>query len=647
MSDEGGHAAVLVDPRILVHEPEMGIRLGAESISSRQFQASAATTSQHTYTLNTPSLNTIVDRAMFWESTVVLQITYNTGSAASWSPQYGIDWGIASYPLNRLTTSQSLSINDVSTQLSTATVLPQLFRLHDSSAARAGAGGCTTMNDVLVDSRVNRGNPVYQGSLYYSDGNLPNGTFANWEYCNGDGTSFTAGQTSYAVGGGSAALNANLVPVTAASSPAATQVAFIKITTREPLFVSPLSHGDSYSSGQDGMWGIQNMTFTAQMQSPESARIIRDLSGTFLGAGAVVYSPVAAGVANGVFQSNAIRATFITPPINYPLPQKSITPYVSYQNYQYTDGTSINANATKRIPTPSITLQNTPDMVLIWVTAKSSERDAWGSAAGGPGVYGTGDFTLPIHSCSVSYTNQQGLLSGMTQYQLWKISKENGYDMSFPQWRGLFGFGASAGTIGAGTLARSNILASGGALLLKFGKDITLTAGDAPGVAGANAFSVDLEIGHYFDGKNGYTASSMTPVINIMTISSGYLASSAGKSTLTITPLTEAKVLKAIEGAVDHSVSSRAMENSLEGGFLGHLTSAWGKARQLFDQGKSLYEKTKPYVTKAKEYAESSGYEPAQKLARYASQVGYGVNTGSGSETGSGRPFMAQRYMHH
>ena len=643
---------VLVDPRILVHEPQMGVRLGAESISSRLFTPAAATTSQHTYTINTPSLNTIIDRSLIWESSVVLQFDIavsvaaggNTVTANSLAPRFGTTWGLASYPLNRLTTSQSLTINDVSTQLNTATVFPQMFRLHDSVAARQAAGGCPTMNDNVVDLRYTQTNSmVYRGLENHSSDYEPNGCFSTWEYCNADGSSFTAvapGAQGTVTGGvANARYNANLIPTgpvadvvapSAGSSPnTGNFTVYIRVTTREPIFVSPFACGESFGRAEEGMWGVQNISFTAQMQSPDTARIIRDLIGTgnlSIAPGTIKYSTVAAGATSGVFQNSSIRATFITPPINYPLPTKSITPYVNYQNFQFNLGQSLAANAASKFSTPSISLQSTPDMVLIWATPSLSDPNPFNL-----GLDSVGDFTIPIKSCSVSYTNQQGLLSGMSQHQLWKISQENGYNMTWSQWKGLMQT-ASGQSV-------APVVTSGGALLLKFGKDITLTAGDAPGVSGSNSFSIDLDLEHYFDVRNNGTSPTITlkPIINIMTISSGFFASSGGKSTSTLTPLTETAVLEAVESAAETGVSSASAEQALSGsGMWKNLTSSYGRAKQL-------YAAASPYLSQIKHLAEKSGYEPAQKIARTLGYMGHGARSGGAAETGGGYG-MSSRY---
>jgi hypothetical protein len=383
----------------------MGVRLGGESVSSRKFASLASTTSQHTYTINTPSLNTIVDRALYWQSTVVLQfdqqVLHNPNAAASQGPnvytpgphgttawtqlvRFGDTWSLSSFPLNRLTSSQSLTINDVSMQLQTAQVLPQLLRLADSKEARSAAGGTPNrLGKYALPSRSYQepGNPygnTYSGSD--DDGtNVPNGAFSNWCYCQPDGTPLPIFGGTEATGAATATpwlpttgfygtpvvtgattggtsntpvnctVTANWIsengapcvpppPVTASAANNYVNVTYalalstapnilnqgtsaffvpvyIRLTLCEPIFISPLAYGSAFGSNELGLFGVQTIGFTAQMQTPDVARIIKQTNPE-LGVVNIQYSSVAAGSANGVFSDSFLQATFITPPID-------------------------------------------------------------------------------------------------------------------------------------------------------------------------------------------------------------------------------------------------------------------------------------------------------------------------------------------
>jgi hypothetical protein len=774
---------VILDSRVGPHpEPRMGVRLGGESVSSRKFASLASTTSQHTYTINTPSLNTIVDRALYWQSTVVLQfdqqVLHNPNAAASQGPnvytpgphgttawtqlvRFGDTWSLSSFPLNRLTSSQSLTINDVSMQLQTAQVLPQLLRLADSKEARSAAGGTPNrLGKYALPSRSYQepGNPygnTYSGSD--DDGtNVPNGAFSNWCYCQPDGTPLPIFGGTEATGAATATpwlpttgfygtpvvtgattggtsntpvnctVTANWIsengapcvpppPVTASAANNYVNVTYalalstapnilnqgtsaffvpvyIRLTLCEPIFISPLAYGSAFGSNELGLFGVQTIGFTAQMQTPDVARIIKQTNPE-LGVVNIQYSSVAAGSANGVFSDSFLQATFITPPIDTPLPDKSVVPYHAIQSFQFPTGQTVPSGGTitggrATINSGTLTLQNTPEMVLVYVTGKPSD---YASAQGvsTPQYQGLwDDWTFPITKASVAYSNQQGLLSGMSDFQLWKMSYANGYEMSFNQWKGLQvgglrfprNFGTSVNGVavaptvsGSITLPASiantaalqglvlpitngtasitptvdtsyvyntpvHVCTTGGALLLRFGKDITLTNGDAPGVAGANAFSIDLEIANY-------TSSAFTnPVINIVTISTGFFTSNAGKSSLTVTPLTEAAVLKAMEDASEGGISdATTKKETLSGGFLGSLmpnigniSNLYSRGKAMYDQGKAFYDQNKHYGTMTKNLLASTGNPYAASAASALGKLGMGVGTGE-ALTGDGK----------
>lgn len=145
----------ILDGRLGPHRgPSYPVQIGPESITSQQFQALSSTATQHTYTVITPSLNTIVDRNVTWRSTFVLQfdVVMSKDSAATSATRIGVpgtDWALAAYPLNRLTASQAVTINDASIQMSSQQVMQHLLRLQDSELSRSWQG-CPTQLDQLA-----------------------------------------------------------------------------------------------------------------------------------------------------------------------------------------------------------------------------------------------------------------------------------------------------------------------------------------------------------------------------------------------------------------------------------------------------------------------------------------------------------------
>ena len=187
------------DDRLKPTTPSYAIQHGASSVTSQAFAALSASTSQHVYSINVPSLQTYVDRFVLWQSQVsfLFNIQYQAAvtlpqpslatstiadfTASGFLPvaASGVDFALAAYPLHRLTTSMLLSINDVSTTLNTAQVLPSLLRMLDVDDQREHVTTPTKL-DVFASSAAARGAQAGPYSAFdqsnYGKG-APNGSY--------------------------------------------------------------------------------------------------------------------------------------------------------------------------------------------------------------------------------------------------------------------------------------------------------------------------------------------------------------------------------------------------------------------------------------------------------------------------------------
>ena len=722
---------VVVDPRLAHHEePAAVVRIGAESIASQKYKSTANSTSQHTYTVTPPSVQVVVDRAMYWHSDVLVQFDialpwYDATSpygyiqdqltgekqsiaqalasrkaqftAANYVangavvpagspgampadasiisdliggdefvaygsqgiPEFGKNWSLAAYPLNRLTTSQSLTVNDVSLQVPTGQILPQLLRMHDGPIARAAAGTTPTQLDIFAETTNgyrSATNPYGDASRNASKdgGQMPNGSFANWCYTDASGNPLVntnpEGGVFYDSDGNTHAYNQAGVPcytwtgTPPAGSTAApvfktvisagnTVTVWVKLSLTEPIFISPLAHGLEFAEQEQGLFGIQSIGFTTQMQSPADARIIRQVNGNINLTNIKYFSK--GGNGGDTFMDSYLQATFLTPPVSLPLDAKSKNRYHSVQNFQFPGGQITSANKTMKLSIGALPLQSCPDMIMIYVTPSATDDATY---YGPTGLARAGDFCFPIDSVSVSYSNKTGMLSNHSDYQLWKMTNDNGYKMSYQQWSGLM----NTEWMNLATAVTSQVPTSGGALVLKFAKDIATFLTDAPGLPGSNVFGIDVTVKNPFQ-YGGYTANSgqgfntrsFSPVVNVVVINSGFFTANWGHSAHTVTPLTESAIVEAAANAATHGISEHVVGQLSGGGITSNLTTAWNK-------GKKFYGKVAPVLAGIKRAADASGIEPFQKVGRVMGSLGIsGKGRGGGVQAGSGAPHFA------
>jgi len=232
---------------------------------------------------------------------------------------------------------------------------------------------------------------------------------------------------------------------------------------------------------------------------------------------------------------------FLTPALDVPLPPKSIVPYMEFPRYITTGlaalastnsgsgqgaGTSLLTSSGTQYTSQTITLPNIPDLLLIYAKP-STYADAT-----------NGDWVFPIKSISINFDNFSGLLANHTQYELYKMSVNNGIDMDWSEWSGQ-GTQAPSLTALAGTVSSGGIVGLvGGPLVLRPGRDFALQAGQAPGLVGN--FTLQFQISLV-----NQTASSQTPQIYVVPVSSGFFETIKGSSRIVKGVLTEQDILGA------------------------------------------------------------------------------------------------------
>jgi hypothetical protein len=257
------------------------------------------------------------------------------------------------------------------------------------------------------------------------------------------------------------------------------------------------------------------------------------------------------------------------------------------------------------VTTAAITLPQAPDYLLIRVAPNSYA------------TYTDADWCLAPQTCSITWDNQAGLLSSTSPQQLWRMSRNNGYALPWSQWSGLANSASSALSAPGATTGGGRLPTVGGELLLAVGQDISCSAGVAGGVGSGFSFSCQLTV-------LNQSASSVTPIVTVIAINSGFLQSANGRSIRTTTPLTEADVLGA-NGDATEVMTQAQMQRLVGSGIGSFLANAVAKA-------KGFYEQTKPAISGVKRLLANSDNPTAKRVADGLSKVGYGVRTGAGSE---------------
>jgi hypothetical protein len=540
------------DPRIVQTKPKYAVSKGALAVSNVSFLAQTADATSCQYNVQVPSENVFVDRAVEWTGQVCATVTVLVTAAAGKDVMAGTSLqGLiapAAFPLHQSVTQMSATINDATVTTNTQDVLPQILRLADMRDARRQRT-CPTMLDryaIQPDTNTVRNSPLQVWSQSSQSDEVPNGGFNGFYYAQS-----AAGNLPQPFSGGGVAVGNvayfNGQPyvettITSASTLIERTLTFhVVLLSTEKLLLSPFIFSDQYEMST-GLFGVQN--FQVQMNlapSPKRAlRVATELS-VVCDDGELVRpfsTPTTVWSATGAYSSlwvsqPKLSVQFLTPALDVPLPPKSIVPYMEFPRYIGTPGTLVEASinvmsASTSLSSQTITLPSIPDLLVIYVKP-ASYTDAT-----------NGDWSLPITSMSLNFDNFSGLMSTMTQKQLYQMSVRNGVDMDWSEWSGLGNVPFNNSLTNAGTLAAP--LAGGqrgligGPLVLKPGVDFPLQTGQASGLVGN--FTLQFSIG-----VQNFTGADYTPNIYTVPISSGFFETIKGSSRIIKGVLTEQDIL--------------------------------------------------------------------------------------------------------
>ena len=625
------------DDRIVQSRPRYAVEKGALSLTNAPFNAIAATSSQMTFNVYVPSENVFVDRALRWSATGLFSMVVTSPAAGVTAGDPivvpGLDFAVSSFPLNYLCQTMTATINDTTAVINSQDVLLEVLRLTDYKKNLLQRT-CPTMLDkyqsnYLASGSVN--NPLSGYSDAVNDDVVPNGAFLGFSFTSAAGGSLNGQSSGVGVPAytGAAFGVQNGIPtwLTTAAS-AQTVTLYFSVTSTEKLVLSPFVFADDQEC-DTGLFGINNIQLVMNFKSTGpsgSLRVLKTLGnqGTNNAISQVVFNT---GGSGGCWSSPVLNVQFLTPSLDVPLPPKSVVPYMEFPRYitQSQNGQiaayGSPGGSTGQLQSQTITLPQIPDLLIIYVKASQV-------SGGSPGVADPTDPSycdgyLPIASqmnssiknpLSINFDNFSGLLSSHTTEELYQMSVANGLEMEWNQWSGMARSpaGIPATTVGplVGTYpsysSGSWRPTSGGFLVLKPSKDITLQSGQAPSLVGNFTLQFNLQV------VNTYPF-AVQPTLYVITANSGFFESIRGSSRIIKGVLSEQDIISApVASAQTHEGLKR-----LVGGKV-----SFGSMANVFNKAKEIYEKTKPVVSAVKNALPDSGYAGKAKGAMGA--VGYG-----------------------
>ena len=593
--------------KILVKDDRLGcitpkvkfqVLKGGQNITCQPFKAISETKASHVYNVTVPSLETIISREVLWQSTVTLKITTTSKAAADFAVNYGVTDALAPFPLHSLVTTMTATINNNTISQNMMDTLPILLRMVDSEEfakydcmtptaldylaeykdgvhrmdfqldQNSQGQPCAYVRDA-TDSQPPAGN-TFAGTKSTAFVSYPNNSLA-FDMNRPAATAYYHKprgawklEALYAV---DASTNAQRVPRVTDT------VVYARFKVTEPLLLSPFVFGSGY--GKQGFYGIQTMNFNMNINS-NAGRAWR--SAVFEGTKTVEVEK---------FADSQLLFQFLTPHASDMLDPRNVVPFYEFPVYRTSNnvalqprpnyGRAISTGVIEDAPTVTIASHNIqlsgiPDKLIIFVRKRVADL----------GCKDTDSYAT-IKGISINFNNQAGLLSSMTQEQLFRNSIQSGLaNMSWDEFCGSTVSAASGSTnvglrepylgLGARDASPGFQLSptTGTILVLNFAEVIQLTEEYyAPGSLGS--FNLQLTVQVQNNQYEVWPENSYELVI--IPVNTGVFVNERGTTSTFLSLLTKQDVLDALQ---QQPYSNFEMRRMVGGGFLDGLKSAVG-----------------------------------------------------------------------
>lgn len=514
MSSADFRKVLVEDARMRVTDSlPFGVVKSGQNVTTQIYPATSQSASSQTYSIQTPSEVTLLDRNIVWQSTYEIEIRGNP-VAGEFLVDLGNRDALAPLPLHMSATTLQVQVNNNSVSVNIRDVLPQLLRMYGDDRALARWNGIAPL---MPDTYRN-----YADQL--GSNNNSNGAWAqtadNSLISRGSFSIDSLEQTTPAIGAG--------VKNQQTIGDGGLRVVRLRFTSLEPLFLSPF-HFANLSANQMAIYGVSNLNFIFNI-SAQANRLWR--------CGATEAAIPNYSVSVAAVSGSRLIFQMLTPHPSQILPSKNVVDYVDFPRYLTTFTNTIGAAAVSAlnelVPTTTvfssnnIQLNQVPDMLVICARKPMSQQTNRDS-----------DSFFPITGISINWNNQSGLLANATQDTLYRMSAKS----TNQTWQEFKGFankylppvGASYDT------QLQNVLTSGSILALRFGQDIPIVE-EFYAAGSLGSFNLQFNVT-----LQNYTLAAQQVELVLMCVNSGLFITSQGVSSTYTGILTKSDVLAASE----------------------------------------------------------------------------------------------------
>ena len=221
------------------------------------------------------------------------------------------------------------------------------------------------------------------------------------------------------------------------------------------------------------------------------------------------------------YLNSELQFEFLSPHDTTVLPSRCISNYYEAPRYILASNTPVPSDSTVSIPFSTFSLNQIPDMVIIYARKKVAEQN----------IHDT-DVNLAIKNININFNNNSGLLSSYTAEQLYNITRKNNLNVDWEQFDGV-----SHKWTNADPATLDDIGTIGSPIVLRFGNDIPLSS-TALASGSLGQYSIQFNISLY-----NQTNSAITPEVVMIAVNSGLFVSYSGSSSIYSGILSKSDVL--------------------------------------------------------------------------------------------------------
>lgn len=509
-------------------EIAFAVQSGAQQSTFQPQMANTSSNTSHSWQINVPSENIVVDRRFLIDTNVEYDIVVSNVAVGEIAFDWGKTDGFGPYPLSSGYLTQNVLINNCGLSVNTQDVMASLLRMNDQSIHTDYDGWTPSMVD-----------DVYYN---YSDGvlanNNPLGDITNSSFNNkmrGRGAfPLTSLVIKYAPLG-----VLPEVPTSNVVSASLLDKWYIKIVAHftEPLlFLSPFISNPCVSN-ESGFLGINNVSFNFTLDSTLK-RVFRTSN-----AWNYQYSLGTSTNGSGFSQLQMLVNYLSVQPSQYAkISARNVLPLLQYDRY-LTNGNNNQAlapNASFKYSSSNVALNQIPDTILIFARYPMSQQKSINS-----------DSFFAIEGVSINFNNVAGILSSASVQELWTLSKKAGSSQSYLEFLGK----ANTSSAGGGN---NTISTTGSILALQPAYSFNLPEYLSSSSLGSYNLQFDLTVRN----QSPYT---IAPEIVVLTITSGYMVVHQGTAQSFTGVLNKEMVMSAKDGSAVPRLSQSDYERLVGG----------------------------------------------------------------------------------